>query len=234
MPTERINIGLIDDHAMFRKAIKDYLLHYPDIHVTIEDADTRNLLTIIKTTPCDLLILDLCIPNCNVPELIQQIRQQYTRTRIIVLSMCTEISIISGLLDLGIHGYLSKAADPEELYEAIISVYHNKIYKSALFTEALYWNKTEVTPGNRPTAKTVYTEREKQILQLIWEEKTTREIAATFFLGTRSIEKIRQEMKEKIGVSTTVGMLKYALKNKIIRDDMAVWDMTGHEDKRIG
>ncbi len=212
---------------MFRKAIKDYLLQYPDIHVSIETSDGSDLLSRLVHTACDLLILDLYMPNCNVPELIQQIRQQYTPVRIIVLSMCTEIPVISTLLDLGIHGYLSKDADPEELYKAIVSVYNNKIYKNYLFTEALYWNKADAQQNDVYRHKAVYTEREQKILQLIWEEKTTREIAADFFLSTRSIEKIRQEMKEKIGVSTTVGMLKYALKNKIIRHDLPLLEMTG-------
>ncbi|MET0394827.1 MAG: LuxR C-terminal-related transcriptional regulator, partial [Chitinophagaceae bacterium] len=90
------------------------------------------------------------------------------------------------------------------------------IFRNHLFTEALYWN----TEQNRvdPAAKIELDEREKQIIRLLWQEKTNKEIAEEIFLSIRSIEKIRQNLKARLSVRSTVGIFKYAIRTGIIPD----------------
>jgi DNA-binding NarL/FixJ family response regulator len=98
----------------------------------------------------------------------------------------------------------------------VMAVGEGRIYRNKLFTEALYWNKQHNLQTNVNSANVVITEREKKVLQLIWEEKSNKEIASDLFLGVRSIEKIRQDLKIKLGVGSTLGMVKYAIDKGII------------------
>jgi DNA-binding NarL/FixJ family response regulator len=119
-------------------------------------------------------------------------------------------------MDLGVYGYFSKADEPEELIHAIVTLSEQRIYRNKMFTEVMYWSKQNDIKMNIPAAQTLLSEREKQILKLLWDEKSNKEIADHLFLSVRSVEKIRQDLKEKLGVKTTVGLLKYAMSIKVI------------------
>jgi DNA-binding NarL/FixJ family response regulator len=136
--------------------------------------------------------------------------------KILVLSISTDMNLISEMLDAGINGYISKADEPKELLQAIRAISEDRLYHSRLFTEALYWNKLNSVRSYRDESLIGFSEREKKILQLLWEEKSNKEIANELFLGVRSIEKIRQDMKEKVGVKSTIGLLKYAISKRLI------------------
>jgi DNA-binding NarL/FixJ family response regulator len=103
-----------------------------------------------------------------------------------------------------------------ELIRAILSVAENKIYRSRLFTEVLYWNKQVNIKRDSASGNITLSDREKEILQLLWEEKSNKEIASQLFLSIRSIEKIKQDMKEKLEVKSTIGLLKCAINKQII------------------
>ncbi|HEX9513248.1 MAG TPA: response regulator transcription factor [Puia sp.] len=211
-----INIAIVDDHSLFRKTLKNYLSEHENLNVAIQAADMFDLFSKLKTSSIDILLMDIFMPQLNGNEALKTLRIEYSTMKILVLSMSTDIDLISDLLDAGIHGYISKADEPEELLQAIEAVAENRIYRNKLFTEALYWNKQNNIKSFGDGAEFSLNEREKKILQLIWEEKSNKEIADALFLGIRSVEKIRQDMKEKIGVKSTVGLLKYAINKKII------------------
>jgi DNA-binding NarL/FixJ family response regulator len=156
------------------------------------------------------------MPVMNGNEAIKTIREEYPDIKILILSMSTDMMLISDLLEAGIHGYISKADEPEDLLQAIAAVAEDRIYQNRLFTEALYWNKKKnINPAeNDHDAK--LSDRDRKILQLIWEEKSNKEISDELYLGIRSIEKVREDLKEKIGAKSTVGLLKYAIHKKII------------------
>jgi len=216
MLSRPINLAIVDDHSLFRKTLKSFLSeHGENINVTLQAADMLELFSKLKTTSIDLLLLDIFMPGISGNEAVRTLRREYPTVKILVLSMGTDMDMISDLLDAGIHGYFSKADEPEELLQAIEAVANNRIYRNRLFTEALYWdkqNKIRSYEGSHASLN----EREKKILQLIWEEKSNKEIADELFLGIRSVEKIRQDLKEKIGVRSTVGLLKYAIDKRII------------------
>lgn len=207
---------MIDDHSLFSKCLKEYLMKQGNIDVDIEARDPANLPNKSKLASIDIVLLDLYMPKLNGDEVMKMIKRDHPHIKIIILSMCTDLQIISNLIDSGIHSYVSKADDPEDLIKAINSVYQNKIYRNKLFTDALYWNNYKHSKVNADKPVIEFSDREKKILQLLWEEKSNKEISNELFLGVRSIEKIRQDMKERLGVKTTIGLLKYALNNKII------------------
>src|SRR5882757_8225180 len=216
MLSRPINLAIVDDHVLFRKTLKAFLSDQENINVAVQAADIFDLLSKLKTSSIDVLLMDIFLPELNGNEALKVIRNEYPMLKIIVLSMSTDMDLISDLLDAGIHGYISKGDEPEELLQAIRAVADNRIYRNRLFTEALYWNKQNNIKSHIEKTNVSLNEREKKMLQLIWEEKSNKEIADELFLGVRSVEKIRQDMKEKMGVKSTVGLLKYAINQRII------------------
>lgn len=216
MPFPPIDIAIVDDHALFRKTLKNFLCEQPNFHVTIQASNIFELLEKLRGSSVEILLMDIFMPEMNGDEALKILRQEFPAVRILVLSMNTDIGLVGDMLDGGIHGYISKFDEPEELLRGITSVAEGRIYRNKFFTEALYLNKQNNirTFGNETCAS--LNERDVKILRLIWEEMSNKEIADELFLGVRSVEKIRQDMKEKLGVKSTVGLLKYAISKRLI------------------
>jgi DNA-binding NarL/FixJ family response regulator len=216
MFSKLINLAIVDDHTLFRKALKNYLSEQKDLNVAIQASDIPDLLLKLKDCPVQVLLMDVYMPQSDIQEAVRSIRSFYPETKILILSMCTDMGLLSELLDLGVSAYVSKADEPEELLRAIISLSEQRIYRSQLFTEIMYWSKQQNAKTHSNLSPVPLNEREKEVIRLLWEEKSNKEIADHLFLSVRSVEKIRQDLKEKIGVKTTVGLLKYAITRKII------------------
>jgi DNA-binding NarL/FixJ family response regulator len=214
-----IKVGIADDYTLFRKTLADYISQQPGISVTLQANSAQELCNLLKSTAVDLVVMDLFLSESNIIEILHFIRSNFTDTRIIILSDCTDLELISNLLDVGIHAYISKADEPENLVHAIRAVHQNNIYRNKFFTEALYWNKQSTVATDTNKRKILLDERERKVIQLMWEEKSNKEIADTIFLSVRSVEKIRQDIKEKIGAKTVAGIFKHALRHKLIAMD---------------
>jgi DNA-binding NarL/FixJ family response regulator len=214
MPQSLTRIAIVDDHTLFRKALKGYLAQHKNLQVLVDTSSAIDLLEQLKTMPVDILITDISMPEMSGFEAVKIIKSISPAIKVIVLSMHTDMEMVNELVDIGIHAYISKADEPEHLMQALNAVIENRVYKNKIFTDALYWHRQFGAKDARTNI--TLEEREKRILQLLWEEKSNKEIADEVFLGVRSIEKIRQGMKEKIGVKSTIGLLKYGLNKKII------------------
>lgn len=221
------SIAIADDHTLFRKALKGFLTQRNNLQVTIEVSTAIELLEQLKSKPVDILVTDISMPELSGFEAVKIIKSLYPRIKVIVLSMYSDLEMVNDLIDIGIHAYISKADEPEHLLQALNAVIENRVYKNKIFTDALYWHRQFGTKVSKPNI--TLEEREKRILQLLWEEKSNKEIADEVFLGVRSIEKIRQAMKEKLGVKSTIGLLKYGLNKKIIGIDKSANAFQGCE-----
>lgn len=217
MPLTPISLAIVDAHVLFRKILRSFISEQKDMNVPIQTSDISDLLDKLKSSSIDILLMDVFFPELNSIDAVKIIRDEYPGLKILVLSMTADMDMISTILDTGIYGFLSKTDEPEELLQAIKTVAGNRIHRNRIFTEALYWNKQNVIKNHTEKTSIQLNEREKKMLQLIWEEKSNKEIARELFLGIRSVEKIRQDMKEKVGVKSTVGLLKYAIDQKIIK-----------------
>ena len=211
-----INVAIVDDHTLFRSLLKSYISDEPNLEVVIASPDVSDLLGKLEQTPVDILVMDLFMPGLSGFEAVKIIRSKYPNIKILVLSMCTDMNLLSDLLYEGVYGILSKADEPEEVQRAIKSISEQRIYKSKLFTDAMYWSTQVNLKTDTEYPDVELNERERKILELLWEEKSNKEIAGELFLSVRSIEKMRQDLKEKLGIKSTMGLLKYAINKKII------------------
>jgi DNA-binding NarL/FixJ family response regulator len=216
MQFKTIKVAIVDDHALVRKTLKNYLSSENNMNVVLHTSNAFELIRLLERETFDVLIIDVHPTYIDNYEALKLIRSNYPDIKIIVLSMCEEPEIINELLEFGIHAYVSKADEPENLVQAINGVFENSIYKNKLFTEALYSNMQLKVSNKMNNPDVLLEEREKKILTLLWEEKSNKEIANIVFLSVRSVEKIRQDMKEKIGARSTIGLLKFAICNRII------------------
>lgn len=216
MPSSLINLAIVDDHTLFRKVLKNYLSEQKNMSVVLNSPDITDLLNRLKDHYIQVLIMDVYMPTLGGYEAVKIIRSQYPEIKILILSMCSDMDLLSDILDLGIYGIVSKADDPEELILAITSLSEHRIYRNKLFTDLMYLNKLHNNKINNSGSIVLLTEREQEVLKLLWQEKSNKEIAEHLFLSIRSIEKIRQDMKDKLGVKSTIGLLKYAINKRII------------------
>src|SRR5689334_5396982 len=104
-----INVALVDDHVLFRKTLKTYLSEQKNLHVAVQASDILDLLKKLKTSSIDVLLMDFFLPEMNGNEALKIIRHEYPDVKVLVLSISTDMDLISDLLDAGIHGYISKA-----------------------------------------------------------------------------------------------------------------------------
>jgi DNA-binding NarL/FixJ family response regulator len=217
MVLQETNLAIVDDHSMFRKALTNYLSNQDNIKVVIQASNISEFFRKLKDASVDILVIDLFLPQINVDtSLLKSIRNSYPGIKILVLSVCTDVEFISDLLDIGIYAYVSKTGEIEELIQALQEVAENRVYRNKLLTEALYWEKQNKIKKAPDKSHISLNDLEIKLLQLIWDEKGNKEIANELFLGIRSVEKMRQDLKEKLGVKSTVGLIKYAINNKII------------------
>jgi len=218
MQGKQINLGIAEDHILYLRILEEYLTGKKDINVKVRACDGLDLFEKLKYASVEILLLDLFMSKMSGFDVIKTLQNEYPDIKILVLSVCHDLNTISGLLDFGIHGYLSKSDEPEELITAIRVISTDQIYRNKWFTDALYWYKEKKLPTEKNSNAVSLDDREKLILELLWEEKTNKEIADLIYLSTRSVEKIRQNMKEKLNVRSTIGLFKYAIKNNIIKD----------------
>jgi DNA-binding NarL/FixJ family response regulator len=209
-------IALADDHTIFRKALKEIITQKAGIKVVAEAEDGEQLLNLLPGKDVDIVLLDLYMPRKNGIETLQALRSDYPCIKVIFLSSCIDHEIVSNMLELGIYGYLPKTADVSELWDAIEYASRNTLYENKLVKDTLFWQAKERLKHQDENHGLKTNPAHQQIFKLLWQEKTTQEIANELFMSVSSIEKIKQSLKEKIGVKTTIGLIKYALTQKII------------------
>jgi DNA-binding NarL/FixJ family response regulator len=217
MLSKHLNLAIVDDRSLFRQILKSYLSEQKNITVSFDGSEILDLSSMLKGNSIDLLLVHLEMPNSNGNNALRLLRAEYPTLKILIISMNDDIESVSELMEAGINGYISKSDRPEDLLSAIQMVSEDHIYHNSTFTETLDWHRQKDIKVFRSKSSTFLNAREKKVLQLIWEEKSNKEIAGELFLGVKSIEKIRQDIKEKTGVKSTIGLLKYAISKKIIK-----------------
>ena len=217
MRENTIKIAIVDDHNLFRKALRNLLSAVDDLEVVMEATNGHELLEKLHLNKdIDIILLDLCMPGLDGRDTLQLLHDNHPHVKVIVLSMQIDVKTVSGLLNVGIYGYIPKEAELSELVEAIRGASRGLLYQNRILTDALYWKTNHGLKGNFGRNGHYINEKHKKILQLLWQEKTTQEIADEVFLSVSAVDKIKQQLKEKTGAKTTVGLIKYGIEKSII------------------
>lgn len=206
-----LRVLLADDHQIVRQGIRA-ILEREGFEVVGEGSNGREALVLASKLNPDVVILDLVMPILNGMEAAREIVQQQPGTRVVLLTMHTEEHQIVAALRAGIRGYVLKTQAAEDLVSAIREVARGEIYLSPgvsrIFVEG-YLSK--IVPTSEPLSP-----RERQVLQLVAEGKTSKEIASLLNLTVKTAESYRTRIMEKLDIHETAGLVRYAIRRGII------------------
>lgn len=211
-----INVFIIEDHEMYMEGLMLLLKKQPGIDIAGTASGAASLLQQLPSTTADILLLDVHLPDMAEEELLKKIRVVKPDQKIIYLTLMRGTRYIHKLTKHTIQGYVLKNAPMEELLTAIRQVYHGGTYfsKDIDILSDNDFRLTLTVDEHNPDA--ILSKREIEILTLICREFSNSEIAEKLFLSVSTIETHRKNIIAKLGVNNTVGLVRFALKNKLI------------------
>ncbi|MBE0546705.1 MAG: response regulator transcription factor [Rubrivivax sp.] len=213
-----IRILLADDHDLVRSGIRLILQSFADVEVVGDTRDGRSALTLIETLSPDIALLDISMPELNGIEAAARIRERFARTRVIMLSMHAGEEYVAQAFRAGAAGYLLKDATPLELEFALRVVARGEIYLSPSVSRPVVEKYLEsADPAAGPLD--AITHRQREILQLIAEGRSTKEIAARLEVSIKTVETHRASLMDRLGIHDIAGLVRLAIRAGIVQGD---------------
>lgn len=211
---QQLKVIIADDHPIFRAGLLRILEDEPAIEIIGETGDGEEALNLIKTLKPVLAILDISMPGKSGLEIVQDVLAQNQETAFIILTMYREEEYFNHALDSGVKGYLLKENASDELLNCIKSVVEGRHYVSPVLSEYLInrTTQTQLSPSDSLLSK--LTQMEVRILQLIAENKTSKEIADELFISHRTVQNHRTNICNKLDLKGHNRLLQFALENK--------------------
>jgi two-component system, NarL family, invasion response regulator UvrY len=206
-----IRILVVDDHAVVRLGLRQILADEPDVEV-YEAADTLEALGWSRARALDMVVLDLDLPGKSGFDLLKELKAEYPRLPVLILSIHPEDQFALRTLKAGASGFLSKDAAPEELVKAIRKILIGGKYVSERVAEKLL---SRLDAPSVAAPHDSLSDREFQILRLFGAGKTVREIAEVLSLSVPTVSTYRARVLEKLGMRTTAELVRYAVLNKL-------------------
>jgi two-component system, NarL family, response regulator NreC len=206
-----ITVVLADDHPVVRHGVK-MLLERENFEVVGEASDGLETIALARQLRPEVVVLDLAMPGVNGLGAVNEIKKVSPRSKMVLLTMYTEEHYVLEALRAGVKGCVSKAQAPEHLLQAMREVCAGGVYLSPSVSGAVvqaYLSKTEVPRDN-------LTSRERQVLQLITESKTTKEIAVILGVTVKTAESHRSKLMEKLDIHSTAGLVRYAIRRGLV------------------
>jgi DNA-binding NarL/FixJ family response regulator len=205
-------IVLADDHSLFRQGLKRILSERPELEVVGEAGDGLELLSLVKQLNPHLVILDISMPRLRGIEAIQEIRLSHGALKILVLTMHNDADYLFETIAAGADGYLLKDDAEKDLFFAIDMVTQGRVYISRFLAEQSRQDWVQLRRGERslPNRETLTT-RERQVLKLIAEGRSSKEIGDLLFISHRTVERHRSNIMGKLNLTGTVDLIKYAI-----------------------
>ena len=205
-------IILADDHLMFRKGIKRIIEDSKDLSVIGEAGDGLQLLELLKKVKPDMVILDISMPKLRGLEATHEIKTRYPGIRILILTMHRNKEYLLQALSAKADGYLLKEDTDAQLMAAIESIRAGKIFLSPLMSEDLSQNLMGLFEKTDPSLDETLSTREKEVLTLLTEGKSNKEIADLLFISSRTVEHHRASINKKLKVKNIADLVKYAIR----------------------
>lgn len=214
--TGKIRIIIADDHPIVRAGLAATLHEYTGIEIIAQVTNGSQLVQAVRQYAPDVVITDLRMPEMDGIEAITKIRKINSEVRCIVMSQYDKDHLILSTVRAGAMGFLIKTAGKHEIYNAIMSVYRFNPYychNSARKLNAI--NSSGIDSADDKGVD--LTDKEKAVLRLICEDKSSKEIGNELFISSRTVEGHKQRIKTKIGTHTTVGIVLYAVFNDLYK-----------------
>ena len=214
-----IRIMLADDHRMFREGLRHMLQNYKDFEIVGEADDGRTAVDVALHLSPDIILMDVHMPGLNGFEATRQIISKRPQIKIIGLSMYSARQFVTEMLVAGVKGYLLKEAAVDELIQCIRTVAKGDIYLSPKIATGVVEEFTRGLARDRSPVFSTLTNREREVLQLMAEGKSTKEIAFSLEISVKTVETIRQNIMNKLNIFTVAGLVKFAIREGLTSVD---------------
>lgn len=214
---KKVKLMLVDDHKIVRQGIKKLLEEEPDLQVAGEAANGREAVKKATELKPDVILMDITLSNLNGLEATKQIKKVLPDVKVIMLTMHKNEEYVLQSFQAGASGYILKEGAVEELVSAIRSIHQDKSFLSPTISKTLidaYLRKMET--GKTETPFDLLTDREREVLQLIAEGYTNREVAKSLFISVKTVEAHRAHIMQKLNIHDIAKLVKYAIQKGLV------------------
>jgi DNA-binding NarL/FixJ family response regulator len=209
-----IKVVLADDHQIVRHGLRSLLSAEPDIEVVGEADNGRAVIRLVQELSPQVVIMDISMPDLNGIEATRQILSDFSGVKVIALSMHSDSLFVLNMFKAGASGYLLKDCALEELVKAVRTVMNRKVYLSPSISDIVVkdfvigWSPEE----SSSSAYSILTPREREVLQLMAEGKTTNQIAESLCISVKTVEAHRKQLMTKLDIHSVAELTKYAIR----------------------
>lgn len=213
--SQTIRVLLVDDHAIVRDGIASFLARCKDVQVIGQAVDGHAGVEAVARLQPDVVLMDITMPVMNGLEATREIHKRFPDTRVLVLTQHENKEYVMPLIQAGAVGYISKRARAHELIEAIRAVHQAGAYLPPTITHTVVHAIAEAPPAGNGDASAL-SEREREVLRLVAEGSSSREIAERLSISIKTVDTHRANIMEKLGVHNTAELIKHAIRAGII------------------
>ncbi len=210
-----VRVLLAEDHALVRAGIRSLLSESDGVEGVAEASDGRKALALMAKHEVDVALLDISMPEMNGLEAATRIARDFPNTRVIIVSMYASEEYVHQALVSGATGYILKDAGPEELEIAVRAVARGESYLSPAVSRQLVSGYVQAA-GGKPRGAEELSVRQRQVLKLLAEGYSNKEIARKLNVGLRTVETHREQLMEKLDIHEITGLVRYAIRVGLI------------------
>ncbi len=207
-----IKVLIADDHQIVRQGLRTLLEKEPDLEVVAEAENGRSTVRLVREKHPEVVIMDVAMPDLNGIEATRQIISEMPKVKVIALSMYADRRFVSNMLKAGASGYLLKDCASEELVRAIRVVLAHKTFLSPGVADIVVKDYVQTPMGPEASVFNVLSNREREVLQLMAEGKSTNQIAELLHVSVKTVETHRQQMMQKLKIHSVAELTKYAIR----------------------
>lgn len=213
-------IAVVDDEPLFRRGLNLIISRETSLEVLLEAENGNDLMAKLHNRDRlpDLVLLDMEMPEMDGVATLTALKEKYPKVQVVILTSHYNATLIIKMIELGASAFMGKSTDIQNLVETVSNVLERGFHYDSYTVRLLRDRMLTGAPPSKPDSES-FTKREKEILQLICEQYTNREIAEKLFISPRTVEGHRNKMLEKTNSKNTVGLIIYAIENGIIRLD---------------
>ena len=210
-----LRVLLVEDHTIVRAGLRALLAGAPDIEVVAEAANGREALDLVAKHLPDVLVTDIGMPGMNGLDLIDHLKREHSEIKILILSMHANEEYIWQALRAGALGYLLKDSVTEDLYQAIRAVARGETYLSSAISKQVIADYVHrAAPDASPLDQ--ITPRQREILKLVSEGNSTKEIAHLLKVSAKTVETHRSQLMERLDIHDVPGLVRYAIRSGLV------------------
>ena len=207
-----VRVLLVDDHRIMREGLRALLAGESDIEIVGEAADGRTALDLVRTLAPDVVVMDVGMPELNGVEATRRIRSEHEGVKVIALSTHTDSRYVHHMLEAGACGYVLKIGAHGELLRAVRAASLGRTYLSQEIAGLVVERSTHTHAQGEVSAYSTLGAREREVLQLVAEGKTSAETAKQMHISIKTVETHRRNIAEKLGLHGTAELTKYAIR----------------------